>query len=472
MAASVPLTVSRGSLLDYDASDVNSILDWAARIEGQRLGEVMSSEHRASWSPSRGKGDFGLAIEHYFGITQNSDHEPDFPEVGLELKVAPMRRDREGLTAKERVSITSINFADAIDQAFEESPLDVKTRQILFVFYEWEKGQDPLDARVLKVAHWTRDTTVDAMARDCHSYVAKRLAERSAHLVTAKHTAVIEPATKGSKGQVWVAPAGGGVPAKTRAYAFKRDYVHVLWRITTQARVELAEPKPEAAFRARLREQILRFQGMSATEINDHLGLGVSMKPKHAHRLVADELITWLRDEEGEEGETLGGLEQLEQMGITPRVVRLYEDGTPKEAPPIKSFTFEYLAGTGFEDSFVSETTEEVMFVVWSAEPSIPESKLLDVAFWIPSEDHRTAMRRDYEAARAAVLESNVKKLPTQKRAEILHVRTSGVDSSDRVPLPNGELETRRGFYMNKEFAAEVIADSRASSTDGHLSQD
>ena len=451
---------------------MNSILAWAIRLEGQRLGDVMSPAQRASWSPSRGKGDFGLAVEHYFGIKQNSDHEPDFPHVGLELKVAPLRRDREGLTAKERVSITTINFTEAISQAFENSPLDVKTRHILFVFYEWEKNQDPLAARILKVADWKRDTTVDAMARDCHSYVANRVGQHSAHLVTAKHTAVIEPATKGSKGQVWTAAAPGSVPAKTRAYAFKRDYMHVLWRTTPQAAIELHEPAPEVAFRERLREQILRFRGMSVAEINDHLGLGVSMKPKHAHRLVADELITWLREEEHEEGEAPGGLEQLERMGITPRVVRLTDNGTPKEAPPLKAFTFEYLAGTDFEDSFVSESTEEVMFVVWSVERSIPESKLLDVAFWIPTDEDRAAMRRDYEAARAAVLQSDVKKLPTQKKAEILHVRTSGVDSSDLVPMPNGELEPRRGFYMNKKFAASVIADSRASTMDSASSQD
>ena len=473
----VPASVLRdalgASVVHYDATDLGSIIGWAARMEGKPLRDVMSQQQLDAWSPPRGKGAFGLAVERYFGIEQNSDHEPDFPEVGLELKVAPMRRDREGLTAKERVSITTINFAEAVSQAFERSPLDVKTRHILFVFYEWEKDQDPLDARVLKVADWRRDATVDAMARNCHNYVAERVVQGSAHLVTAKHTAVIEPATKGSRGQMWAGSESGSVPAKTRAYAFKRDYVHVLWRTVSQPETDRDEPSPEATFRERLRAQMLRFKGMTVAEINGALGLAVSMRPKHAHRLVADGMITWLREEEeDDDGGVPGGLQQLERMGITPRVVRLLEDGTPKEAPPMKSFTFDYLASTDFEDSFVAHSTQEVMFVVWSVASSIPESRLLDVAFWVPTDEDREAMRRDYDEARAAVLESDVEMLPTQTQAEILHVRTSGVDSSDRVPLPNGQLETRRGFYMNKKFAAAIIAQSRASKVTRPSSQD
>lgn len=451
---------------NFDLLDAESVRGWAGRLQGRTLGEAMTSSQRASWSASGGKGDVGLAVEHYFDISQNSDHAPDFAELGLELKVAPLRLDPEGLTAKERVSITAINYGTIADEAFDGSALDLKTRRVLFVFYEWQADQDPLEARVHAVMWWDRDGFADHGARDCHDYVRTRVAAGQAHLITSKHTAVVEPATKGQKGGEWH-PPGGGRPAKPRAFAFKRDYVHVLWR---GAGVAASDPDPyEAAeeFRRFLRRRILEHRGQSVREIDARLGLGVNMGAKHAHRLVANGIITRIRGVDLDEDEVpIGGLEQLERLGITPKVVRLAPDGTPRETPPFAGVGFDRIAETPFEQSRLAIETSEIMWILWSGDGRVPDSRLLDIGYWIPTDEERASIRADYESARAAISASDPEGLPRAADVESFHVRTKGTDAQDVGRLPDGRLATRRGFYMNKPFARRVVAEARAAYDD------
>ena len=47
---------------------------------------------------STGKGAIGTVIEEsWFGYTPNSESEPDFPEAGIELKVTPYLRGKNGI---------------------------------------------------------------------------------------------------------------------------------------------------------------------------------------------------------------------------------------------------------------------------------------------------------------------------------------------------------------------------------------
>ena len=60
---------------------------------------------------STGKGAIGTVIEEsWYGYTPNSESEPDFPEAGVELKVTPYVRGKNGIRAKERLVCNIINY--------------------------------------------------------------------------------------------------------------------------------------------------------------------------------------------------------------------------------------------------------------------------------------------------------------------------------------------------------------------------
>ena len=69
-----------------------SILRRAQEIKGIPLRNVDKTGRLAT-----GKGAIGTVIEEsWFGYTPNSESEPDFPEAGVELKVTPYLRGKNG----------------------------------------------------------------------------------------------------------------------------------------------------------------------------------------------------------------------------------------------------------------------------------------------------------------------------------------------------------------------------------------
>jgi hypothetical protein len=76
-------------------------------------------------------------------LEANSDSGPDLAEAGIEIKSVPMRRARRELRSKERTSITMIDYRRVAVDPFEGTPLDLKTRLTLYVFFLWSRGRSP-----------------------------------------------------------------------------------------------------------------------------------------------------------------------------------------------------------------------------------------------------------------------------------------------------------------------------------------
>lgn len=94
-----------------------SILRRAQEIKGIPLRDVDKTGRLAT-----GKGAIGTVIEEsWFGYTPNSESEPDFPEAGVELKVTPYLRGKNGIRAKERLVCNIINYMEEYDKTFQTS---------------------------------------------------------------------------------------------------------------------------------------------------------------------------------------------------------------------------------------------------------------------------------------------------------------------------------------------------------------
>ena len=73
----------------------------AQEIKGIPLWDVDKTGRLAT-----GKGAIGTVIEEsWFGYTPNSESEPDFPEAGVELKVTPYLRGKNGIRCKGTASL-------------------------------------------------------------------------------------------------------------------------------------------------------------------------------------------------------------------------------------------------------------------------------------------------------------------------------------------------------------------------------
>ena len=86
---------------------------------------------------TKSKGNIGNIVEEgIFGYHINSDQRPDFPHLGLELKVTPYKyTKKKQISAKERLVLTMIDYMEDYKVPFRESNCMHKLNKILMLFY-------------------------------------------------------------------------------------------------------------------------------------------------------------------------------------------------------------------------------------------------------------------------------------------------------------------------------------------------
>ena len=137
----------------YDSSSKSSILEYAKILEGKSLkdscGDIVISSNT-------NKGNFGTLLEEfYFGYKPNSNSEADFYEAELELKSTPLRQLKNGeWVCKERLVLNIINYLDIPYEDFLNSSFWKKNKNLLLVFYLWERELLPLDYIIDLVGIW------------------------------------------------------------------------------------------------------------------------------------------------------------------------------------------------------------------------------------------------------------------------------------------------------------------------------
>src|SRR5699024_11496854 len=72
----------------------------------------------------------------WFGILNYSRNEADIPFLGLEIKVTPIRKTRNGWSAKERLVLNVFDFFDEYKRKFSNASFIEKANLIEMLYYE------------------------------------------------------------------------------------------------------------------------------------------------------------------------------------------------------------------------------------------------------------------------------------------------------------------------------------------------
>ena len=76
----------------YDENNKESIEEYARQLLNKSLSEMDVSDKEHRFNNKKSKGQLGQIMEEeYFGYKVNSRQEADFNEVGVELKVCPLK---------------------------------------------------------------------------------------------------------------------------------------------------------------------------------------------------------------------------------------------------------------------------------------------------------------------------------------------------------------------------------------------
>ncbi|MBO5838340.1 MAG: hypothetical protein J6R06_01540 [Bacteroidales bacterium] len=179
------------------------------------------------------KGASGLIIENLLGIKNNNRTEADIPEIGCEIKILPLQKNRNGdIKAKEPTAIQMINYMEVAKETWETAKLRNKITLTFWVVYLAKKDGKALNQNEYVIVDYFLDHPNDiqnSVFRKDWEEIQKYIQTGRADQLSCSMGEYLEPKTKGANNQDRTdAPDGNGgtIKARRRAFYYKKNYTN------------------------------------------------------------------------------------------------------------------------------------------------------------------------------------------------------------------------------------------------------
>jgi len=457
--------------LRFNPNEKESVVNFAKKLKGKTLRNSCESDvinHLYS-----GKGNFGQVLEkYYFGYEPNSVAEPDFPEIGMELKSSPLKEVKvEVFRAKERLVLNIINYFNVVNQEFETSDFYKKNSNILLVFYLYESGLDILDFTIKLVDEWSfTETDLEIIKKDWE-IINKKIIDGKAHELSEGDTFYLGACTKGANSRSLRKQPNSEALAMQRAYSFKMGYVnHIIATIGRENEGTFGKiiASPEIVKKQTLEEIVISkftfFLGKTPDEIVSYLDLkGINKRAKNYYSLLTKAILGIQINQ---------FIEEFEKAEIIVKTVRINEKNTPKEDISFPNFEFKKIVNEEWEESDFKNVLEHKFFFVFFQYEG-KKLFLRKVKFWnMPYTDILKAEKvwfRTKDIVTNGQIVKQVKNgmrytnFPGKSFNNVAHVRPHARNSKDTFPLPfidkytNQHEYTKHCFWINKSYVRDEI---------------
>lgn len=201
------------------------VLVRAKEAVGIRFGDLMKSKRRGT--DAADKGSLGNLIQEcHFGYAVNSRSEADFVEAGVELKVTPYKRVKNGISAKERLVLNIIDYMSEYKNTFETSSFWTKNHTMQLMFYEYVPGVPKEQWYVSHVYLWEmqKEPYLDQFRKDWHC-IREMIEFGRAHELSEGMTMYLGACTKGANSKSIRRQPFAEQYAKQRAYSIKGTFM-------------------------------------------------------------------------------------------------------------------------------------------------------------------------------------------------------------------------------------------------------
>lgn len=242
---------------------IEELLDKTKHIVGKTFKEIDRLE--LLQTEKNDKGLLGKVVETgFYGYPLNNKAEADFAELGVELKVSGFTTLKNGSwSAKERISLSQINYNTILNYPFEMSSVVTKCSKLLFIWYEYEKGVDKGDF-VIRDFQLYDLSNVEPIIKNDYTIIQQKVRAGEAHLLSEGDSVILGAATKGAAGQMQTQPYSP-IAAKTRAFSLKNSFLRGIlheYRESYTVR-QVAELTPEQWVWNKMKQ----YKGMTQLEI-------------------------------------------------------------------------------------------------------------------------------------------------------------------------------------------------------------
>ena len=440
----------------YDRTSISSIVEFASRLTGKSLAEVVELPRGVDNRANRG--NLGLLVEKYFfEIDPGTSHGPDFHEAGLELKTTGVKKSSKGkYKAKERLVLKMINFDVIVDEEWESSSLLKKCKNMLILFYEHD-SKIPVENRkfALKpLLYRIPQDDLEIMRRDWE-FIREKILAGKAHELSEGDTFYLGACRKGAGGvdESLKTQPFSSIGAKSRAFAFKASYVNQLLDNPELTVEESKSSGTSLELEVSTKRQFERYLGQTVEEIAAVFNFQPkTFMYKGYHRHLAEQILANGRE----------SVAQLKKAGVEMKTIRLNANGNPSQSMSFPGFKFMDIVHETWEESnFFEKIERKFLFVVFQTSEDGVES-LKNVFYWnMPYEDRMEAMRVWEETKERVKVDAT--NLPKKSESPVAHVRPKGRNGRDQILTPQGTYVLKQCFWLNNSYIARVVKEADKS---------
>lgn len=460
-------------LKEYDETNPISIEIYAKNLIGKTFADVCKQDditkamvarettnYEVKHENKKRKGGLGELIEErFFHYQANNDARPDFDKAGVELKVTPYKKNKNGtLAAKERLILTMIDYFSVVNEVFEESHMWQKARLILLVYYLYQQEiKNRLDYRIGYVKLFAPpEQDIKIIAHD-FEVIVEKIKNGKAHELSEGDTLYLGAAPKAATSKDRRKQPFSDELAKPRAFAFKNSYMTYVLNNYIIPGKNTYEPiikgNAEESFEDYVVSKIDAYYNRSVAELCELFDVDFQKKPKNLEAMLAYRIL-------GIKG---NHAEEFEKANVVVKTIRIAENNKIKENMSFPTFKFKELAKEEWEDSTFGNYLRETrfLFVVYKFNQQ-GELRLKGCQFWnIPYDDLEGNVKLVWEKTQKILQEGlkvekrngkNYNNFPKSTENPVCHVRPHGQNSKDTYELPDGRQYPKQCFWLNNSY--------------------
>ena len=487
-------------LFDYDDTNIDSIFEYAKKLEGMTFQQVLDEYKKSSQKiyinplqasneisdydnsyndtlPSKGaKGQLGNILErYYFGYLPNGHQQADFSKIGLELKQTCIDQKKDGeYTAGERLSITNISYKEPVEDNFYLSHVWNKIAKILLIHYLRDKSKDRFDYPIKYVNLFTPPQEDLAIIIQDYLKIISKIKDGKAHEISESDTLYLGACTKGASAEKSTVPQyyGNKTPARKRNFCFKRQYMDYVLNHYILNKTDSSE----SILKTNGFNQKESFEKQTLDMINMHAGKTDKELCELYDRKYNNNKAQWSDLAYKMLGIKGNHAEEFIKANIVVKSIRLELNGTMKESISLPPFSFKQLVTEKFEESSFCEYFEETkfLFVVYKSNGTnyvLQGTQLWNMPISDLYGDAQIGWQKIHDKIQSGInfiVENGrvINDLPNKSENRILHIRPHAAKAAYKLnngymigdiqknanQLPNGEWMTTQSFWLNNNY--------------------
>ena len=438
-------------------------------VVGKTFGEL--GDFKYNLDDFNYKGGMGVLMEeNVFQYEANSDANPDFYEAGIELKVTPIKKNKNGTySAKERLVLNIINYMEEYKNTFETSSFWHKNENLNLMFYLWEEGVPRSDYKIIKHLLYTYPEEDLLIIKQDWEVIVNKIRNGLAHEISEADTLYLGACTKGANKESVREQPFSEILAKQRAYCLKTSYMTNLVRTRvmdeyTESLIS-AEELQNKTFEESLYDKIKSFIGKSKTELINKFGLNPKSKD------VIERIFAKMLGIKGKVNDT----DEFQKANITCKTIRVNEDNTITESMSFPAFKYKEIIQEEWDTSTLRNTFSEnkYLFVIFKEKNNefyFSGIKLWNMPLSILDTEVKTVWDKTVKVIESGNILKSVGKtrktnFPGMKENGVAHVRPHGRDANDVFELPvadkltGSKVYTKHCFWLNNKYLEKILKD-------------